>query len=195
MRASLIESVRLAFDALRSSKLRSILTLVGIILSTWTLIAVIALIHGMDVYVANSASNMGNDGFRVLRAAFTGIQNARKFFEAQQRNPQLTREEYAFIKSRARLVREIGISGTRSATVTYGATSGGGSGATAPTSIGAQTWQAQERSTGGGSLTNLASSPSISTRITRLSRTKPWAGFVSRSISWWGKRNDTTRAR
>ena len=120
MRASLIESVRLAFDALRSSKLRSILTLVGIILSTWTLIAVIALIHGMDVYVANSASNMGNDGFRVLRAAFTGIQNARKFFEAQQRNPQLTREEYAFIKSRARLVREIGISGTRSATVTYG---------------------------------------------------------------------------
>jgi putative ABC transport system permease protein len=120
MRASLIESVRLAFDALRSSKLRSILTLVGIILSTWTLIAVIALIHGMDVYVANSASNMGNDGFRVLRAAFTGIQNARKFFEAQQRNPQLTREEYTFIKSRVRLVREIGISGTRSATVTYG---------------------------------------------------------------------------
>src|SRR6202521_3492940 len=120
MKASVVESVRLAFDALRSSKLRSILTLVGIILSTWTLIAVIALIHGMDVYVANSASNMGNDGFRVLRAAFTGIQNARKFFEAQQRNPQLTREEYTFIKSRARLVREIGISGTRSATVTSG---------------------------------------------------------------------------
>jgi len=120
MKASVIEAVRLAFDALRSSKLRSILTLVGIILSTWTLIAVISLIHGMDVYVANSASNMGNDGFRVLRAAFTGFQNAKKFLEAQQRNPQLTREEFAFIKSRARLVREIGISGTRSATVTYG---------------------------------------------------------------------------
>ena len=120
MTTSVIESVRLAFDSLRSSKLRSILTLVGIILSTWTLIAVIALIHGMDVYVANSASNMGNDGFRVLRAAFTGFQNAKKFLEAQQKNPQLTREEYAFIKSRARLVREIGISGTRSATVTYG---------------------------------------------------------------------------
>jgi putative ABC transport system permease protein len=120
MGASLLEAVRLAFDSLRSSKLRSILTLVGIILSTWTLIAVIALIHGMDVYVANSASNMGNDGFRVLRVAFTGIQNAKKFFEAQQKNPQLSREEYGFIKSRATLVREIGISGTRSATVTYG---------------------------------------------------------------------------
>jgi putative ABC transport system permease protein len=116
----MIEAVRLAFEALRSSKLRSILTLVGIILSTWTLIAVIALIHGMDVYVANSASNMGNDGFRVLRAAYAGFQNAKKFLEAQQRNPQLTREEFAFIKSRARLVREIGISGTRGATVTYG---------------------------------------------------------------------------
>src|SRR5215467_1016330 len=120
MKASATEAVRLAFESLRSSKLRSVLTLIGIILSTWTLIAVMALIHGMDVYVANSASNMGNDGFRVLRVAFTGFQNARKFFEAQQRNPQLSREEYAFLKARATRVREIGISGTRSATVTYG---------------------------------------------------------------------------
>lgn len=118
--AQWVEAGRLAFQSLRSSLLRSVLTLVGIILSTTTLIAVIALIHGMDVYVAESASTMGTDGFRVLRVAFTGLQNPRKFFEAQQKNPQLNRAEYEFIRPRLTLVREAGISGTRSARVAFG---------------------------------------------------------------------------
>src|SRR4029078_3906600 len=46
-------------------------------------------------------------------------------------------------------------------TITYGSTAGGGSGATASSTTGAQTWQAQEKSTSAGSLANLASSPSI----------------------------------
>src|SRR5438093_8986364 len=46
-------------------------------------------------------------------------------------------------------------------TITYGSTAGGGAGATATSSAGAQTWQAQEKSTSGGSLTNLGASPSI----------------------------------
>src|SRR5439155_8768233 len=45
--------------------------------------------------------------------------------------------------------------------ITYGATSSGGPGATATSSTGAQTWQVQEKSTSAGSLTNIASSPSI----------------------------------
>src|SRR5207302_9067377 len=46
-------------------------------------------------------------------------------------------------------------------TITYGDTSGGGPGATATSSTGAQTWQVQEKSTSAGSLANIASSPSI----------------------------------
>src|SRR5205823_11635620 len=46
-------------------------------------------------------------------------------------------------------------------TITYGDTSGGGSGATATSTTGAQTWTTQERSTANGSLANIASSPSI----------------------------------
>jgi putative ABC transport system permease protein len=119
MGVSLFEAVRLAFESLRASKLRSALTLLGVMLSTATLIAVMAIIHGMDVYVASSASTMGTDGFRVLRAAFGGFQDAKKFFEAQQKNPQLTQEEYEFVKTRVTLVGEAGISGTRVGTVTY----------------------------------------------------------------------------
>ena len=49
------------------------------------------------------------------------------------------------------------------ATITYGSTAGSGSGATATATTGAQTWQAQERSTtaSGGALTNLGVSPAI----------------------------------
>jgi putative ABC transport system permease protein len=118
--ASFFEAAWVALDSLRSSKLRSFLTLLGIILSTTTLIAVMAVIHGMDVYVAKTASSMGNDGFSVLRVAFTGPRDPRRFLEAQRVNPQLRREEYAFLKERARLIREFSISANRSVKATYG---------------------------------------------------------------------------
>ncbi len=118
--ASFLEAASVAFDSLRSSKLRSFLTLLGIILSTTTLIAVMSVIHGMDVYVANSASSMGTDGFRAVRMAFVGPGNPKAFLKALQRNPQLSTEEYDFVKSHVTLAREIGITANRSVKVTYG---------------------------------------------------------------------------
>ncbi|MGH9558468.1 MAG: ABC transporter permease, partial [Bryobacteraceae bacterium] len=106
-------------DSLRASRMRSFLTLLGIILSTTTLIAVMSLIHGMDVFVASTASSMGNDGFRVLRVAWVGHRDPKDFAEALRRNPELTREEYAFIKSHATLVREAAIYDQRPANLTY----------------------------------------------------------------------------
>lgn len=51
--------------------------------------------------------------------------------------------------------------GGQKLTITYGSKAGGGAGATAGMTLGAQTWQAQERSAPGGTLTDLASSPVI----------------------------------
>jgi putative ABC transport system permease protein len=117
--ASFLEAAAVALDSLRGSKLRSFLTLLGIILSTTTLIAVMAVIHGMDVYVAETASSMGNDGFSVLRVAFTGPRDPKKFIQAQRTNPQLTREEYGFLKERAQTIREFSISANRGVKITY----------------------------------------------------------------------------
>jgi putative ABC transport system permease protein len=118
--ASFLEAASVAFDSLRGSKLRSFLTLLGIILSTTTLIAVMSVIHGMDVYVANSASSMGTDGFRAVRMAFMGPGNPKEFLKALQHNPQLSREEYDFVKSQVTLSRETGITANRSVKVTFG---------------------------------------------------------------------------
>ena len=109
----------MAVDSLRGSKLRSFLTLLGIILSTTTLISVMSVIHGMDVVVATSASTMGTEGFRVVRFAFINNWDPKKFLEYQRKNPQLSLEEYEFLKGRTQLVKEMSPSAQRGVKVTY----------------------------------------------------------------------------
>jgi putative ABC transport system permease protein len=121
--ASFWEAGRIALDSLRKNKLRSFLTLLGIILATTTLITVTALIHGMNVYIAEKVSDMGSDGFRVVRMAFFGDFNPKKFLEMQKRNPQIKPVEYEFVKSEARLLKDMGMMVSRQARVTYKAQS------------------------------------------------------------------------
>ena len=109
--ASLAEAVSVAAGSLRGSKLRSFLTLLGIILATTTLIAVMAVIHGMDVYIAQQVSDMGGDGFRIVRLAMLGDYNPKKYLELLRRNPKLKRDEYEFLKSKVTMCREMGMEG------------------------------------------------------------------------------------
>lgn len=111
--APFLEAIKVAFGSLRSSKLRSFLTLLGIILATATLITVMSVIHGMDVYIAQNVSDMGADGFRVVRMAFIGNWDPKKFLELQRKNPQLRRDEYDFLREKAQLVRAVGMQNYR----------------------------------------------------------------------------------
>jgi putative ABC transport system permease protein len=113
------EATRIAFDSLRRNKLRSFLTLLGIILATTTLITVMALIHGMNAYIADKVSNMGADGFRLVRMAWFGPWDPKKFLEMQRRNPEIKPDEYDFIKANSRLVNGVGMMVTRQARVAY----------------------------------------------------------------------------
>lgn len=117
--ASFWEAVTGAAASLRSSKLRSFLTLLGIILATTTLIGVMSIINGMDVYVAQNISDMGADGFKVQRIFITQW-DPKKFLEMLRRNPQLTKDEWQFLKGRSTLVKEWGIETSRSVTVVCG---------------------------------------------------------------------------
>jgi putative ABC transport system permease protein len=118
--ASFTEGVVVAAGSLRSSKLRSFLTLLGIILATTTLIAVMAVIEGMDQYIATQVSDMGADGFRVRRLAMIGQWDPKKYLEMRRRNPELTVDEYDFLRSKVTLVREIGMEAWRGVSVRYG---------------------------------------------------------------------------
>jgi putative ABC transport system permease protein len=119
--ASLAESFKLAIDSLRAAKLRSFLTLLGIILSTTTLIAVMSVIHGMDVYIADKVADMGAGGFMVVRFAFLGDFDPKKFLELLKKNPELNLEEFEFLQQRATLLKEIGMDAETTAKVACGA--------------------------------------------------------------------------
>ena len=58
-------------------------------------------------------------------------------------------------------VSGVTLAGAATATIVYGSTSGGGSGATAGTTAGANAFQTQQRSTAGGVLANIGASPSV----------------------------------
>ena len=117
--ASFWEAARIAIDSLRKNKLRSFLTLLGIILATTTLIAVTALIHGMNLYIADKVSNMGSDGFRVVRMAFFGDFDPKKFLEMQKRNPEFRPDEYEFVRAHATMLKDLGMMVSRQGRVTY----------------------------------------------------------------------------
>ena len=117
--ASFLEAARIALDSLRKNKLRSFLTLLGIILATTTLIAVTALIHGMNVYIAEKVSNMGADGFRIVRMAWFGPWDPKKFYEMNKRNPQLRPDEFEFVREKATLLKGVGMMASRQARVAF----------------------------------------------------------------------------
>ncbi len=118
--ASVREAVFVALGSLRASKLRSFLTLLGIILATTTLIAVMSIIHGMDLYIAQNVSDMGADGFRIVRMAFVGDFDPKKYLEYLRRNPELSREEYRFVREKASLLKELGMQTFRREAITVG---------------------------------------------------------------------------
>src|SRR4051812_35124571 len=117
--ASFWEAVKGALHSLRGSKLRSFLTLLGIILATTTLIAVMSVISGMDVYIASNVSSMGADGYRVQRIVMMGF-DPKKYLEMLRRNPVLTREEYEFLRRNVTLTSQIGAATGRGANVHMG---------------------------------------------------------------------------
>ena len=117
--ASFWESARIAVDSLSKNKLRSFLTLLGIILATSTLIAVTSFVHGMNLYISDKLSDMGSDGFRVVRMAFIGNFDPKKYLEMQRRNPQLKPEEYEFIRTHITMLKDIGMEAGKSVTVAF----------------------------------------------------------------------------
>ena len=57
------EAFWIALEALRSHKLRSFLTLLGVVIATTTLIVVMSIVNGMNLYIAEHIANLGTNTF------------------------------------------------------------------------------------------------------------------------------------
>jgi putative ABC transport system permease protein len=85
------ETIKLALDALRAHKLRSFLTLLGVILAVTTLVVVMSVINGLNTYVATRIANLGANVYIIDRFGIITSEDA--FIKAQKR-PLITLEDY-----------------------------------------------------------------------------------------------------
>jgi putative ABC transport system permease protein len=105
-RVPLREPVGVALETLRAHKMRSFLMLLGIILSVATLIVVIALISGVNQYIANKVANLGSNAFTVMR--FPIITEVEELVKALRRNKLVTWDDYEALRQNLKLPQKVG---------------------------------------------------------------------------------------
>jgi putative ABC transport system permease protein len=100
------EAFWIALEELRTHKLRSFLTLLGVVIATTTLIVVMSVVNGMNLYIATHIANLGTNTF--ILHQFKWAQGFEAFLKAQRRNRPIRLEEYEFLKENLRGYKNIG---------------------------------------------------------------------------------------
>jgi putative ABC transport system permease protein len=100
------ESVAIATSSLWAHKLRSVLTLIGVVIGVAAVIAVVSLINGANQYVATKVFNLGADVFGVSKQPSI-VTNVDDFLEFQKRK-RITYDDYEAIGEECKNCREIG---------------------------------------------------------------------------------------
>src|SRR3954471_7952200 len=102
------ETLKLAFDAIWAHKLRSFLTLLGMIIGVTAFMVVLSLLQGFNAYVDEKIAGIGSNSFTVRRFSFEDFKDSDTIAAAQRRNKELSFDEMNFIRERAQLVDKIG---------------------------------------------------------------------------------------
>jgi len=98
------ENLRIALDALRANKLRSVLTVIGNVVAVMSVIAVVAVIDGMNTYVSEKVLEQGLKVIYIDK--FGLITNEDAWREAMKRR-DLSLLDAQALKQRARLASEV----------------------------------------------------------------------------------------
>jgi len=118
---NLTETLRLAFSSIMAHKLRSFLTLLGMIIGMTAFMVVLSLLQGFRGYVDEKIAGIGSSSFTIQRFNFEDFKDTDTIAAAQRRNKELTFDELEFIEERAQLVQHIGAkAGNTSRDVKYG---------------------------------------------------------------------------
>jgi putative ABC transport system permease protein len=112
------ESFTMAVVSLRTNKLRTFLTLLGIIIGVLTIIAVVSVIQGLNNYVYTKMSFFGANDFSVQK--FSMIGTSLKDFREQMKRKDLTLVDRDLIRANCPSCDLVGASVSTSQTVKYG---------------------------------------------------------------------------
>ncbi len=104
-----IETLKLALAAIWAHKLRSALTLLGMIIGVMAVVVVYSLIQGFNTYVDEKIAGIGAKSFTIQRFnPLEDFKDTDTIAAAQRRNKDLTLEDYDYLKERATLIGKLG---------------------------------------------------------------------------------------
>lgn len=104
-----IETLKLALAAIWAHKLRSALTLLGMIVGVTAFVVVVSLIAGFNRYVDEKIAGIGAKSFTVQRFnPLEDFKDTDTIAAAARRNKELTLDDYEYLRERASLIGRIG---------------------------------------------------------------------------------------
>src|SRR6266481_5061083 len=105
---NIAEAFRIALQSLWVNKLRSVLTLLGVVIGVAAVIAVVTFVSGINDYVAQKVFNLGADVFLIFKVS-PAVTNVDHFLEAEKRK-DLTLEDYQAVVDACRHCELVGAS-------------------------------------------------------------------------------------
>jgi putative ABC transport system permease protein len=103
-----LEALKLAISAILSHKLRSFLTLLGVIFGVATVIVVVSLIEGFNAYVDEKIADIGTNAFAVQKYSLDDFASIEALNAARRRNKDITLDDLEAIRARGGAIQEVG---------------------------------------------------------------------------------------
>jgi len=116
-RINLGESFLMAMASFWANKLRTFLTLLGIIIGVLTIITIVSVIQGLNNYVYTKMSFFGANDFSVSKFSIMGT--SLKDFKEQMKRKNLTLEEMRLLRSHCTSCELVGATSSASRTVKF----------------------------------------------------------------------------
>ncbi|HVI09273.1 MAG TPA: ABC transporter permease [Candidatus Binatia bacterium] len=101
-----VEAIRIALQSLWVNKLRSVLTLLGVVIGVAAVIAVVTFVSGINDYVAQKIFNLGADVFIIFKVS-PAVTIVDHYLEGEKRK-DLTMEDYQAVAAACRDCRYVG---------------------------------------------------------------------------------------
>jgi putative ABC transport system permease protein len=103
-----IETLKLALSAIWAHKLRSALTLLGMIIGVTAVVVVVSVIQGFNAYFDEKIAGIGSSSFSIRRFSFEDFKDTDTIAAAQRRNKNLTLDEFEYLRARTQLIDKLG---------------------------------------------------------------------------------------
>ncbi len=115
-----IEALKLAASSIISHKLRSFLTLLGVIFGVATVIIVVSLIEGFNKYVDEKIADIGTNAFSIQKFSIEDFSSVERLEQARWRNRDIRLEDYQAIKElKGEYIDEVGATAATAGEIKY----------------------------------------------------------------------------